>query len=526
VTAPRLQPGYVVAGKYTIRAAVSYGGATATYAAQATPGRDLALKIYSPELSGRADVLAALQQATTVTNALPADSSGPILDSGFDPQTRAPYVVVEFVPLTTLAQAVAGGPLQAADVVLLLRGIARAVDAAHAQRLAHGGLKPQNIFLGPAPQRQVRVIDFGVATARAALPTSEGYALAAPWLAPEQLQPGAAGPGVDVFSAALVAFFAATARPYWLSCQGQTPDLARWHQEIAAPRTMPSTRAREIGAMLPTAFDPVFGRALSANPAERFASVGELAEAFARASAGGQAVVSDLGSTMAVDADAAFPGAPPIAAGRLAPAAAPPSPSMQAPPPRAALAPSAQALDPVALPERSKKGLYITLALLGVGLVAGVIALVVVSRAPKPDGATASTASAAPSASSPPSAVAALPIASAPPPPASATATTPTPTADTSAAAAPEAAELTIVCTPECDAVSIDDNALQDNLTDPMQLPAGTHTITVGKASYVSQTKKVTLKPGQKQKASFALFKPGPAPVPTKRCGKFLERCP
>ena len=108
----------------------------------------------------------------------------------------------------------------------------------------------------------------------------------------------------------------------------------------------------------------------------------------------------------------------------------------------------------------------------------------------------------------------------------SATAAPPTPTADTSGSAAPEAAELTIVCTPECDTVSIDDNALQDNLTDPMQLPAGTHTITVGKATYVSQTKKVTLKPGQKQKASFALFKPGPAPVPTKRCGKFLERCP
>ncbi len=347
-----------------------------------------------------------MQQATAVTNALPADSTAPILDSGFDPQTRAPYVVTDFVPLTTLAQAVAGGPLQPGDVVTLLRGIARAVDAAHAQRLAHGGLKPQNIFLGPAPQRQVRVVDFGVATARAALPTSEGYAASAPWLAPEQLQPGAAGPGVDVFSTALLAFFAATGRPYWLSCQGPAPDLARWHQEIAAPRTMPSSRARELGTMLPPAYDPVLGRALAANPAERFASVGELAEAFARASAASQQVVSDLGSTLAVDMDAAFPAAVPVAAvpqQMNAPQPMNMQPQMGAAP----MQPMMASAEPVVLPQKSKKGLFILLALLGVGLIGGVIALVVLSRAPKPDATAASTASAAPSTSAPASAAAA-----------------------------------------------------------------------------------------------------------------------
>jgi hypothetical protein len=238
--------------------------------------------------------------------------------------------------------------------------------------------------------------------------------------------------------------------------------------------------------------------------------VGELAEAFARASSAPQPVISDLGSTMAVDMEAPFPAAAQIGAGR--PMAAAPQ---MAPPPQVA------AVEPIELPQRSKKGLFIVLALLGVGLVAGVVALMLVSRTPKPDLAAASAASATPSASSLASAAAApsesAPAASSAPPTASAA-------PDAPDGGASEAAELTIVCTPECESISIDDNALTDNLTEPVQLPAGAHTITVGKATYVSQTKKLTLKPGQKQKATFALFKPGPAPP--KRCGKFLERCP
>jgi hypothetical protein len=77
---------------------------------------------------------------------------------------------------------------------------------------------------------------------------------------------------------------------------------------------------------------------------------------------------------------------------------------------------------------------------------------------------------------------------------------------------------------PDCDTVAIDDDVLDAGLTDPQSLPAGAHTIVVAKATYLSQTRKITLKAGQKEKASFFLSRPGPAPA--KQCGKFLERCP
>ncbi len=91
-------------------------------------------------------------------------------------------------------------------------------------------------------------------------------------------------------------------------------------------------------------------------------------------------------------------------------------------------------------------------------------------------------------------------------------------------AAAPELAQLTVVCLPDCDTVTIDDDVLDAGFAEPQSLPPGSHTVVVAKVAYLSQTRKVTLKAGQKEKASFFLAKPGPAPA--KPCGKFLERCP
>ena len=46
----------------------------------------------------------------------------------------------------------------------------------------------------------------------------------------------------------------------------------------------------------------------------------------------------------------------------------------------------------------------------------------------------------------------------------------------------------------------------------------------VTKATYLGQSRKITLKPGQVDKETFFLARPGPAVA--KPCGKFLERCP
>ncbi|HEY3820943.1 MAG TPA: serine/threonine-protein kinase [Polyangiaceae bacterium] len=637
MTAPRVAPGQVVAGKYSIRALLGYGGVTATYTAVLAPGRDVVLKLFSPQLAQRSDVLGALQQVAAVTNGL-GDSALPVLESGFDPQTGAPFMVTDLAAAPSLSQAVERGPLPPADVVLLLRGIARAVDGAHGQRLTHGALKPNNVFVGDAPQRSVKVTDFGVGVARAAIPTNEGYVVAAPWMAPEQMQGAPGGPQADIYSAALVAFFAATGKSYWRSCQGASPDLAALQQETAAARVQPSTRAREAGVTMTAAFDGALLRALSLNPAERFGSIAELADTLAKA--GGAApknlamtmplnampqAAQDLirqhtaaavgnaatmmapspspagygGSTLAISspAEAAWPspqaggpqappmpqaqqqqgmpqpmqgmqgqGMPPQQGGAAAMLPtpyggfqAPPTPmggpGMQsAPPPMQAGAQPGYSMAPrpessVVLP-KSKTGLYIVLAIVGLLLVGGA-AVALVLFLPR-HGETASTTP-----ETPPQATQ-----SAPPPSTTAAATTPPPSSTAAATAAPPVetqdagtsatasgdggaaaaaagadsaastnAEVTVVCVPDCDSVKIDDKALDTSdagtvPSEPVEVAVGPHTIAVGRATYLAQTKRVTLKAGQKAKETFYLTKPGAVAPTPKPCGKFLERCP
>ena len=176
------------------------------------------------------------------------------------------------------------------------------LDQAHARQLFHHALKPTNVFVGFAPGHGVRVTDFGAGLARAAVPTQEGYALAAPWLAPEQVQ-GAGRPRAPPPTSsppALLAFFALTGRSYWravswgASCQGPL-DLAGWQREVMGPRTPPSARALQLGVTLNSAFDGVLGCALSLDPGQRYRSVGELAAALIEVlGAGGPASQSTM----------------------------------------------------------------------------------------------------------------------------------------------------------------------------------------------------------------------------------------
>ena len=80
----------------------------------------------------------------------------------------------------------------------------------------------------------VRLVDFGMNRVRAIVPTEAGDTHAAPWMAPEQLEGGAAGAASDVFSVGLVAFFALTGASFWRSVSGASLDAASFRNEVTA----------------------------------------------------------------------------------------------------------------------------------------------------------------------------------------------------------------------------------------------------------------------------------------------------
>jgi hypothetical protein len=378
MTAPQLAPGTVVAQKYRLGACLGYSGSSATYQATSAEGRDVVLKIFDPAIRQRADIMAAIEQTYAATNALPHDVVVPLLDAGYDAATGAPFSVSERIPFPSLAQIAAQRPLSPDEVTNVLAVIAQLLDRAHARQLFHHALKPTNIFVGFAQGYGVRVTDFGAGLSRTAVPTQEGYALAAPWLAPEQVQAAApAGAGADVFAAALIAFYALTGRPYWRSCQGEL-NLAGWQQEVLGARVPASARARELGALLNNSFDTALAAGLAVDPAQRYRTVGELAAAIdgvvsARAPESQATMAFPTGAPSGPGTYPPAPGAPGIA-----PASGPPpgmgslrqatyeglgvaSPGAQASPyPQAAPYPASpgpypgsQAMPPAAMPQPS-----------------------------------------------------------------------------------------------------------------------------------------------------------------------------
>ena len=274
MTAPRLGPGGVIAGKYSVRAILGDSGSVITYHCSNQQGQDVALKLYDPAVAGHAPVMKALEQAYAATNALPPSSAAPIIDAGYDQLTVAPFSVTELLRLPSLAAM--QRRFTPEEVVTLLKGMARSLDLAHLRQVVHGALKPTNVFVGPN-SNPVIVTDFAANLPKAAIPTAEGYSLSAPWIAPEQAQSGQVSPAADVFSAALVAFYALTGRTYWRTCQGPQLDLGGWQQELTGPRTPPSSRAAEMGVPLSPSLDIPLFKALSVDANERYRSVGELA---------------------------------------------------------------------------------------------------------------------------------------------------------------------------------------------------------------------------------------------------------
>lgn len=289
MTAPQLPPGHVVAGKYSIVGVLGFGGTAATYRAAGADARAFAVKIFDPALAQRSDVMGSLEQVYGASNSLPGTDAARIVDAGYDGQTGAPFSVTELLPHPSLADVVAQRPMAMADVASFAQSLGRVLDEAHGRQLLHLALKPTNVFVAAAPGRPITLTDFGAAYARGAVPSQEGHALSAPWMAPEQLRQGVPiGPAADVFSMALVVFHALTGKSYWLSCAHGAPDFGALAREIVAPRTPASVRASELGAPLPATLDIVLARALAVDPGERYRSAGELGAAIAALASGGR----------------------------------------------------------------------------------------------------------------------------------------------------------------------------------------------------------------------------------------------
>jgi len=188
-------------GPYEVVGLIGRGGMGSVYRAKdPTLGRDVAIKALSGHFSEDGSTLRRFEREAKTLASLNHPNIASIYDLLQVDGKR--YLILEYVEGETLAERLARGPLELADLFRTAEQIAEALVEAHGKGIVHRDLKPANIKL--TPEGRVKVLDFGLAkpqgasasraTDPSALTTQVGVVLGTPgYMSPEQ----ARGESVD-----------------------------------------------------------------------------------------------------------------------------------------------------------------------------------------------------------------------------------------------------------------------------------------------------------------------------------------
>jgi serine/threonine protein kinase len=258
-------------GRYEIIQELGQGGMAIVYLARDPyVKRQVALKVlprqftFDPQFRTRfqreAEVIATLEHASIV----------PVYDFGED--DNQPFIVMRYMSGGSLGDLLSNGPLPIPEITTLFQHIGSAVDYAHSRGVIHRDIKPGNILFDS--QGGICLSDFGIAKiaeATAAF-TGTGIIGTPAYMSPEQAQGEKTIDGrCDVYSLGVVLFQALSGE---LPFKADTPmGVAIAH--ITEP--VPSLLARRPD--LPPAFEPVIHKALEKDPARRYQTASELAQA-------------------------------------------------------------------------------------------------------------------------------------------------------------------------------------------------------------------------------------------------------
>lgn len=187
-----------------------------------------------------------------------------VFDVGEEPETRAPYIVMEFVPGQTLDKMLLSRDdrkLPPEEGLQLALEIAEALDCAHGQGVVHRDIKPANILL--TEDGHAKIADFGVAKLNLATATMSGRTLGTPaYMSPEQLNGEAVDGRSDLFSLGVILYTAMTGyRPF----QGNSAMTVAF--KVVNRDPVPAT---VLDNELPAGLDYIISRAIAKDPSQRY----------------------------------------------------------------------------------------------------------------------------------------------------------------------------------------------------------------------------------------------------------------
>ena len=236
--------------------------------------RHVAVKVLRPEMAAKPEIRTRFESEALSAARLAHPNVVTVYDTGED--HGVPYIVMECLPGRTLSTAMAAGPVDQPWLCHIALDVLGALAAAHAAGVVHRDVKPGNILL--TDDGRAKVADFGIAKSlepvggRFIDTTATNMMLGTPaYLAPERIQGEPATPRSDLYSLGVVLYEALTGvKPF----TGDTPlavAMAAVHEE-PAPLT-------DLRPDVEPGLAAVVARALQRDPAARFASAEEMADA-------------------------------------------------------------------------------------------------------------------------------------------------------------------------------------------------------------------------------------------------------
>jgi serine/threonine-protein kinase len=291
-----------VAGRYRIERRLGAGGMSTVFMAKDTVlERPVAVKLLAEHLADDEAFVARFRREALSAARLQHPNVVQVFDSGQDPATERHYIVMEYVDGPSAADMLRERKeLGIDETVRLVRDACHGLNYAHRAGVVHRDVKPGNLLFAEE-MGTTKLADFGIAkAAEQTRITQVGSVLGtAAYLSPEQARGEEAGPASDIYSLGVCAYQFLTGRlPHEYA--SLTELALKQQQEPVAP-------VADYRPEVPPELDDAVRLALERDPAARYSSALEMAEAI-EAGARGEATdatqrlpFTDYDATRAMD---------------------------------------------------------------------------------------------------------------------------------------------------------------------------------------------------------------------------------
>jgi len=280
--------GQLLSGRYRVIRALGEGGMGKVYLAEHEAiEKRIALKVLHREYSANADVVERFKQEAISASRIKHPNVIDVFDFG-QIEDGSCFIAMELLEGEDLGDALqkvgAFDPEQAIRIILQ---VSRALGAAHARGVVHRDLKPENVFLQNTPEGEqiVKIVDFGIAQLRKTEEVDEvqerkrrltktGMIFGTPeYMAPEQARGQAIDQRSDIYAAACILYELLS---------GSVPFSGPSFLEVLNHHVLtpvPPLRQQNPEVNVSTELEIVVLKGLAKQPADRFATMKEFAEA-------------------------------------------------------------------------------------------------------------------------------------------------------------------------------------------------------------------------------------------------------